>query len=325
MSKRDDMIAALEKRIPSTAVPVWEIEFHLWDKFASDGKIMLGKELDALSPAAQDKALHKNAEIIVSVAKQLNFAAVTTPVHYWEQAPGHPAYYWMSEQLRFKQINILKEMAGDDFMLIGIAGIVMTMPGAENYMEFSYKLFDSPDEIEDMAQKKFDEGIEISKRLIDCGVEAICSPSDIADNHGVFFNIEQMERFVMPYMQKWGEQMRQDGIYSILHTDGNLNAVIDMIADSGIDALQAIDPTADMDMLKTKTQVDGRLCLCGNVDCGLALMGTSAQVYESTKQLLQECKASGGLVLGASNAVQAETSTENYEAIIRAWQDYGQY
>ena len=45
------------------------------------------------------------------------------------------------------------------------------------------------------------------------------------------------------------------------------------VADSLLDALQAIDPVAGMDMLQVKAQVGDRLCLCGNVDCGLLVMG----------------------------------------------------
>ena len=86
-----------------------------------------------------------------------------------------------------------------------------------------------------------------------------------------------------------------------------------------------IDGTVTVDMKKVKEQVGDRLCLCGNIDCGLILSGTPEQVYSLTGELLKMCKSDGGFVLGASNALQEEASRENYVAMIKAWQEHGSY
>ena len=95
------------------------------------------------------------------------------------------------------------------------------------------------------------------------------------------------------------------------------------LSESGIDALQAIDPVAGMEMVATKAKVAGRLCLCGNIDCGLLLIGTPETVFEATRDLLLACKQDGGFVLGASNAVQPEVPAANYRAMIEAWKQCG--
>ncbi|MBE0698548.1 MAG: uroporphyrinogen-III decarboxylase, partial [Anaerolineaceae bacterium] len=53
--------------------------------------------------------------------------------------------------------------------------------------------------------------------------------------------------------------------------------------------------------------------------------GSPEEVYEETRELLTTCKAGGGLVLGASNAVQPDVPAENYRAMIAAWKDHGCY
>ena len=100
---------------------------------------------------------------------------------------------------------------------------------------------------------------------------------------------------------------------------------LDFIADSGINALQAIDPTAGMNLSEVQQRVGRRISLCGNIDCGMLVLGTPDTIYQATRKLLQECKTGGGLVLGASNAVQPEIPKENYRAVISAWKDYGRY
>ena len=115
------------------------------------------------------------------------------------------------------------------------------------------------------------------------------------------------------------------GLFTILHTDGQLMSYIDAIAATAVDALQAIDPVAGMDMAQTKAIAGDRLCLCGNIDCGLLLRGTPEQVYAATQTLLATCKADGNLVLGASNAVQSEVPMANYRAMIEARKAFGRY
>jgi uroporphyrinogen decarboxylase len=165
----------------------------------------------------------------------------------------------------------------------------------------------------------------MARRLRDLGIEAVFTASDIADNRGVFFNPAQMERFILPYLRRWAERVKEMGLYTILHTDGDVYSCLEDLAESGIDALQAIDPVAGMDMRAVKDAVGDRLCLCGNVDCGLLVMGTPEKVYAATRDLLLGCKAGGGLVLGASNAVQEEVPIGNYWAMIEAWREFGQY
>ena len=323
MSRKQDMVDALLGRQPAQAVPVWELEFHLWDQ-ASGGHVVLGEEFAALSPAEQERALYANAEIMLSVSEDLCFAALTVPGGYWEIAPGQPAYYWLPGEARVRQVKILRQLAGDLILVAGTGG-VMSMPGATEYVAFCYQLFDAPEAIDERAQATLERGLQSARQFRDLGVEAMFTASDIADNRGLFFNPTQMERFILPYLRRWAEGVREMGGYAILHTDGDVTTCLDAFAESGLHALQAIDPVAGMDIRAAKARVGGRLCLCGNVDCGLLVSGTPQEVVDQTRNLLIDCREGGGLVLGASNAVQVEASIANYRAMIDAWRAYGQY
>jgi len=77
---------------------------------------------------------------------------------------------------------------------------------------------------------------------------------------------------MLPYLRRWVAEVRDMGCFAILHTDGDVTPYMEDIANSGVHALQAIDPVAGMDIRKVKEQVGDRLC--GNVDCGLLLNGS---------------------------------------------------
>jgi len=317
------MAAALECRRPEGAVPIWELAFQCWDQ-ASGRHVVFGREFEALTARQQEHALATNAEIMLEVCQKLHFAALRTPNNYWEVAPGDPAYGWLPGEARWEQTRILSELVGDDVMLVGGTGGVITPP-SQGFVEFCYRLLDAPEEVDEMAERCLAAGLEAAARMRDMGVEAVVTASDIADNHGPFFNPEQMDRFVLPYLRRWADGVRQMGLYGILHTDGDVSSCLEQIADSGVHALQAIDPVAGMDIRDVKRRVGDRLCLCGNVDCGLLLTGPADDVYEATRGLLRDCMPGGGFVLGASNAVVPETPIEHYGAMVRAWEDHGRY
>jgi uroporphyrinogen decarboxylase len=314
MSRTDDLRAALACR-PARAVPRWELEFHAFDA-VSGRHLVLGREFEALSATERDRALHDNAEIILSVCDELEFAAVTAPNSYWEQGPGELAYYVLPDDYSERQMGVLREMAGDALLLVANVGGVL---GASYDVEFCQKLKDAPGEIDALARRTLAEGLERARRFRDRGADVAMTASDVADNSGPFFKPHQMERFVFPHLEKWSDGVHAMGMASLLHSDGNLTAHLDRIAGTSLDALQAIDPVAGMDLVRSKEVVGDRLCLCGNVDCGLLVAGTPGDVYAATRDLLVTWGSRTGLVLGASNAVQREVPFENYRAMVAAW------
>jgi uroporphyrinogen decarboxylase len=314
MSRTGDLRAALACR-PAGKVPRWELEFHAFDA-ASGRHLVLGREFERLSVAERERALRDNAEIILSVCAELEFAAVTGPNSYWDQAPGELAYYVLPDGCPERQLGVLREMAGDALLLVANVGGVL---GAHYDVEFCQMLRDSPEETDALARRTLAEGLERAKRFRDLGADVALTASDIADNSGPFFKPYQMDRFVFPYLEQWSDGVHAMGMTSLLHSDGDLTQHLDRIAGTSLDALQAIDPVAGMDLLRSKEIVGDRLCLCGNVDCGLLVAGTPEAVYAATRELLVTWGSRTGLVLGASNAVQREVPMENYRAMVAAW------
>lgn len=316
MSRRQDFLGALACR-PVAPVPRWELEFHAFDA-ASGRRLVLGREFERLSAAGQDRALRENAETILAVSEDLGFSAVTGPAFFWEQAPGDLAYYVLPGDAPFRQINAIREAAGERIALVANVGGVLAASYDE---EFCWKLKHDPDAIEALARETLDTGLERARRFRDAGADVAMSASDLADNSGPFFKPHQMARFVFPFVEAWSAGVHALGLAAVLHSDGDLTPYLDALSKSPLDALQAIDPVAGMDLLRAKELVGDRLGLCGNVDCGVLVAGTPDDVYTATRRLLADWGARPGLVLGASNAVQREVPIENYRALVRAWKD----
>ena len=266
-------------------VPLWELEFHPWHKFTKQ-PFKVGVEFQQLSPKEKEMQININAEVMTEVTEKLHFSAVTVPGGYWETSPGEPAFFWLPPEYRFRQLEIIRKMLPADVLTVAITGGVMAIPEAANYVEFSCKLFDTPEEIDAMARKIFNDGIALMKVAKDAGADAVVTASDIADNRGPFFNSEQMKRFIIPYLQEWAEAVHREGLLSILHTDGNINTLLDQLCETGVQAVQAVDPVAGMNMAEALLKCRGRMALCGNINCGNLVAGTPESVCIETKKIL---------------------------------------
>jgi hypothetical protein len=195
-SMKNPIVAAFEKNKPVEPVPIWELEFHAWDA-ASGQHVVLGHEFEALTSAEQERALHENAEIMLSVADEMGWAALTVPGSYWNEAPGKLAYYCLPETARYRQMEVLKKFASDGLMLIANAGGVISANYCE---EFCLRMFEEPESIDKQAEETLAGSLGTIRRFRDLGAGAVLTASDIADNSGPFFNPAQMERWIYPFL-----------------------------------------------------------------------------------------------------------------------------
>ena len=268
------------------------------------------------------KAVELNAEVMVRVADTLGFSAITVPGDYWEIAPGKAAYFWLPERHRELQVKSLMRLAGDRIALVVNTGGVMAIPEASRYVDFATAMFDRPEEITREASWILERSKVYIKKFSDQGVEVFLTASDLADNSGPFFPPEQFERFILPFLEDWSSFIDSRGGYSILHSDGNLDIYLDAIADTKLNALQAIDPLAGMDILSSKKRVGDRLCLCGNMDCGKVITGPPEEIHEEGMKLLEALVPFKGCVFGMSNVLEEQTPKKHFDQVVSAIDEY---
>lgn len=306
------MAAVLSGKRPGN-IPLWELKFHLWGRLS--GKHFTYKqEYKTLSSAERERALHQNAGILAEETKAFHHSAVTVPSPPWQTAYELP----MEDRPRF--IRLLKECAPDLFVIASCGGVI-GMPDAAVYEDFCVRLYEEPESIDEECERLYARSLEKMRPLLDAGVDAIYTPSDMADNHGPFFRSHFMERFVLPYLVKWAEAAHQGGARAILHTDGQIMPILGSLCETGIDGIQSVDSVAGMQMDKALDKAAGHVALIGNVDCGLLITGTPDEVYAHTREIIVNCLEKPGFVLGASNAVVEETPLENYLAMVKAYED----
>jgi uroporphyrinogen decarboxylase len=133
------------------------------------------------------------------------------------------------------------------------------------------------------------------------------------------------DEFVTPYLKQLIAGYRELGFYVIKHTDGNIMPILDSLVECNPHALHSLDPQGGVDIAEIKRLIGEKVCLIGNVNCGLMQTGTEEQVIESARYALQNGMPGGGYIFSTSNCVYTGMPLERYELIHEIWKREGVY
>lgn len=158
------------------------------------------------------------------------------------------------------------------------------------------------------------------------GVEVVATTDDVANATGLLMRPETYFERIAPYFRRVVQGYKELGYLCIKHCDGKIDAVVDYWIESGIDALDPIDPSAGYAMAEMKQKYGGRICLKGNIDCtGALCSGSPEDVVAEVQACLRGGGPGGGFILSSSNTIHRGVRPENYRAMLDALREFGGY
>ncbi|MBT3376461.1 MAG: hypothetical protein HN742_41695 [Lentisphaerae bacterium] len=110
-----------------------------------------------------------------------------------------------------------------------------------------------------------------------------------------------------------------------LYDDGKCMAIINLVADAGIDVLETLTPppVGDVDLAEAKRRIGDRVCLKGHTDLIYVLkLGTPVLVEQTVRNAI-EAAGPTGFILGTSDGIRDGTPIENVRAYFNAARTYG--
>ena len=220
----------------------------------------------------------------------------------------------------------IREKTGDEFFLMCHGDSTLSVPGGEYMLEFTYRVADEPEKIKEEQRRGVERSVEAAADYKGTGLLdgfALCS--DYCFNTNPFFSPSQFGEFVTPFLTSLISGYRELGFYVIKHTDGNIMPILDQLVEAGPHALHSIDPQAGVDIAEVKRLYGDRVCLIGNVNCGLLQTGTDQEVVGSARYAMESGKPGGGYVFSTSNCVYTGMAMERYDLMLRVWRETRAY
>ena len=155
------------------------------------------------------------------------------------------------------------------------------------------------------------------------GIEVVATTDDVATAVGPIISPKVYKEVIFPYFKEVMQGYRSLGLITIKHSDGDIMPYLDLWLEAGIQCLDPIDPTANLDMAVMKAKYGNLICLKGNIDCtGHLCDGTPEQVDEEVRICIEK-GGPDGLIVSSSNTIHRGVKPENFQAMLDAVKKYG--
>ena len=190
--------------------------------------------------------------------------------------------------------------------------------------DFVRWLYEKPNFIREVIERITDFNIAVIKQIVDAKADLILCSGDYAEKKGPLVPVKFFKDVVFPNLRRQVEATHKAGLKFIKHTDGNLNPIMDELANA-VDGLHSLDPTASMDIGDIKHRYGDRLVLIGNVSVDNLCTKTKEEIVQETKECLRKAAPGGGYILSSSNSWYTDAKLENCLAMVDAGRRYGRY
>lgn len=216
-----------------------------------------------------------------------------------------------------------RKVFGKDILIGSIVGdSIWSIEGIHDWTDFAVTLMEHPEGIHQTGNVKTEIALEKIKRLIDAGAEFIHLVNDVAFNAGPFISPAQFSEFITPQLKRQVDFIKSQGVIPFVHTDGNIDSILDDYLSLGAACFQSVDPMAGMDIALTKQRCHGKMALMGNVQCNLLQDGPDEAIRESALYCLENASPGGGYIFGTSNTIFKGMPLENYEYMLDVFREF---
>ena len=217
-------------------------------------------------------------------------------------------------------LSEIRELSGEEYFLCIHGDATMAIPDGDNMVEVAAMMYEEPEKLIAMQRENLKNAEGLARALAAHRglLDGFALCSDYAFNANPFFSPDQFGELVAPVLRDEIAMYRALGFYTIKHSDGNLNPILDQIVDCKPHALHSIDPQGHMSLLDVRRKYGDRVATIGNVNCGLLQTGTEQQIEDDVLRCLSEGMADGGkgFVFSTSNCVYTGMALSRYQRMM---------
>jgi len=319
MTERERFIKTLRREPVPGRVPTFELEFFL--TMEAFGRVHPGQrayhQWNQMSPKERHLHLDDQADLSVKVMQTYNHSAMLLHVN-----PGD-----FDSVVRI--MELIREKSGGEFAIMSHGDPTFSIPDGNEMMAFTERLYEDGEGLHKEAKQHMADSIAFAEKMAAHHpglLDGFCLCSDYCFNTNPFFSREMFAEFIAPYLKETIAAYHDLGFFAIKHTDGNIMPIIDMLVESGADALHSLDPQGGVDLAGVSRDWGDKIAMCGNVNCALLQTGTQEECEADIRRSLRDGMARGaGYVFCTSNCAYTGLPLERYELMNQIWMNEGVY
>lgn len=325
MTHRERFIKTLECEKIGGRVPHFELVFFL--TMEAFGKVHPShrnyEQWDQMSYNEKKLHIEDMADLYIAIARKYDHSAIFIQPDK-ELYLGRPADLEVTQWL----LETIREKSGDEYYLMMHGDPTWAIPNGDNMMEFAAQMYEEPEVLNEKSKERLEQSLDFAAKLDQRGhlLDGFTLCSDYCFNTNPFFNCEQFDELIVPYLKEVIAEYRKMGYYSIKHSDGNIMPILKQVADCKPNAIHSLDPQGGVDLTEARKIVGDKIALIGNVNSGLLQTGTDEECCQDVLRSLRQGMESGkGYIFSTSNCAYTGLPLERYEMMVDIWREHGVY
>ncbi len=163
------------------------------------------------------------------------------------------------------QVRHHKEERGR-FVYVQTPGIFEALNGVFGIQNHLLYLLMYPDDLKRVYARQAEWNIQFGTNCLDLGVDMVHFSDDWGSQTGLMFSDETWWEMIFPYHKRMVEAVKTHGGYASLHTDGNVNSVVDGIIQLGYDVVHPWQESAGMDLANHRANYADKFATMGGLD-----------------------------------------------------------
>ena len=189
----------------------------------------------------------------------------------------------------------------------------------------AYYMRKNPKFIHEVLNEYTKLNIEVIKRAHEAGVDIIFYSDDLGFKGRSILSIEQFKKFILPYYKKLYNACKQRGMFIVQHSCGYIDENLPYMVEAGLNCIQALEPTAGVDIAHLKQTLGDKLSFMGGIDSSRILnFGTPKEIVQEVKRCVKAAGYNGGYFVGPGHNILS-APWENIVVLRDAIEKYRRY
>jgi len=190
---------------------------------------------------------------------------------------------------------------------------------------FDNVLLDMSDRVEwleDLLDRITAIQVALARRFVNAGVDGGYLGDDYGAQRSMLFSPRMWRRLMKPRLARIVEVFSGAGLPIILHSDGDIKAILPDLVEIGVTTLNPVQPEV-LDPVWLEREYGRKLSFYGGISTQSTLRtGGASLVRSATLDCARSLAPSGtGLVLGPSHRIQSDIVPESVEAMLAAFRE----
>lgn len=225
-----------------------------------------------------------------------------------------PASSWRMND-RLEAIRLMKQRAGTDVPVVGwIEGALAESCDLMNMQEVFMNLLEEPEAMEQLMDVCMEQNLWFAREQVKAGADII----GLGDAASSLIGHSLYEEFALPYQQKMIKAIHDMGAKVKLHICGNVNSVLDLIAQTGTDM---IDLDFMVDIERAAQILPQNMCICGNFNPVTVLYQGTPETVKAEVRRCKQIRDKNWNFISAGCEVPRDTPLENMIALKEAMEE----